>query len=160
MRRKLSSGLAVLLLSIAVAGLLIPLPNQFRSPWVAKLLDLGHLPLFGMVTVCFWSMVRPKIWLAFCLALFMAVAAEILQDRPCRSADILDVLRGLLGALIAVVFLKMPARPFRWRQVALRLLLAVALAAWPVWDCGPILLDTVWAYRSFPVLSDLRSPWE
>jgi len=160
MRPQTGHGWAVLILGIAVVSLLLPLPNQYRSHWLTKLLDLGHLPLLALVTVGFWLIVRPRIWLAFCLALVFAVAVEVGQEFTGRSGDLLDVVRGLLGALIAAVFLQMSPRPWRWRQAAVRTALAVALAAWPIWDCCPVLLDAFWAYRSFPVLSDFQSPWE
>src|SRR5579864_1847351 len=106
MRRKLSSLLAVLLLGLAVAGLLLPLPNHYRSPWVGKLLDLGHVPLFILVTVCFWLLAGRSIWPAFCLASILAITAEFAQGLTGRSGDILDVMRGMLGALVAVIFLR------------------------------------------------------
>jgi VanZ family protein len=157
---KTTFGLAIVCLGLAVAGLLVPLPNQSRSPWVSKLLDVGHVPLFALVTVCFWRLVGRRIWLAFSLAVVSAVAAEVGQTFVDRSGDLLDVVRGLLGALIAVVWLQLRPRAVAWRRIAAGSAITCALAAWPFWDCGPILLDAVRAYRSFPVLSDFQSPWE
>src|SRR5204863_55999 len=84
---------------LAVVGLLVPLPNQYRGPWLMKLLDLGHLPLFAVVTVCFWWLGGRRTWLAFGLASLLAVAAEVAQPFTGRSGEVLDVIRGMLGAL-------------------------------------------------------------
>jgi hypothetical protein len=158
--RRASHGFAVLFLCVAVVGLLMPLPNQYRSPWVAKLLDLAHVPVFALVAVCLWWLLGRKLWLAFGLAALVAVAAEIGQGFTGRSSDPLDVVRGVLGALIGALFTQVASQPFQWRRLVFHLALAIALAAWPVWDCGPVVLDAWWAYRSFPVLSDFQSPWE
>src|SRR4051794_36789340 len=104
MWRTASRGFACLLLSLAVVGLLLPLPNHARSAWLTKLFDLGHVPLFALVTACWWWLTGRRIGLAFCLASGLAIAAEIGQGFTGRSADVLDVLRGVLGALITVVF--------------------------------------------------------
>ena len=103
---KTALGLAITCLGLAVAGLLMPLPNQNRSAWVSKLLDAGHVPLFALVTVCFWRIVGRRLWLAFSLAVALAVAAEVCQTFSGRSGELLDVVRGLLGALMAVLWLR------------------------------------------------------
>src|SRR5260370_36353415 len=103
--RKAGYALAILLLGLSVAALLVPLPRHFRSPWHAKLFDLGHVPLFALVTVCFWWMVRPRLWLAFGLAAALAVATEIGQGFTGGSPELLGAVRGVLGALICVLVL-------------------------------------------------------
>jgi hypothetical protein len=100
------------------------------------------------------------VWLAFGLASGMAVAAEIGQGFVGRSQNLQDVLRSLLGAAIGAIALLVLQRPIRLRAIAIGLASALALAAWPIWDSSPVLMDAVWAYRSFPVLSDFSSPWE
>jgi len=157
---KTTFGLAIICLGLAVAGLLAPLPNQNRSAWVSKLLDAGHVPLFALVTVCFWRMVGRRIWLAFSLSVVLAVVAEVGQTFSGRSGELLDGVRGLLGALMAVLWLPLRPRSVAWRRIAAGLAMTCALAAWPLWDCGPILLDAFRAYRSYPVLSDFQSPGE
>src|SRR5262245_17733404 len=96
-RPKTTFGLAIICLGLAVAGLLAPLPNQNRSALVSQPLGAGHLPLFVLVTVCFWRIVGRRTWLAVCLAVVLAVAAEVGQTLSGRSGEWLDVVRGLLG---------------------------------------------------------------
>jgi VanZ family protein len=160
MRYQAGHAIAFFLLALSVFGLLVPLPDSYRSVWLTKLFDLGHVPLFALVTVCFWWISGRSIRRAFGFSVALAVMGEIAQEFTGRSADLLDVLRGMLGALMAVLVVPVLAPPWRWRRLAGRLALVAALAAWPIWDCGPVLLDACEAARSFPVLSDWKSRWE
>jgi hypothetical protein len=137
----------------------MPLPNHYRSPWFQKLFDLGHLPIFAMVTICAWRIVG-RIWLASSIATAVAVAAEIGQGLAGRSPDFLDVVRSMLGVAIGAVALFAFRRPLHRRAIAIGLATILILTAWPIWDSSPVLVDAIWARRSFPVLSDFASPWE
>jgi hypothetical protein len=158
--RNVRFGSAALVLGLVAVVLVMPLPNHYRSPWLQKLMDLGHVPLFALLMVCVWLLVRRRIWLAIGIVTAMAIAAEIGQGFAGRSQDPLDILRSLIGAAIGALALHLFRRPIRWRSITTGLVAVLALAAWPIWDSVPVLIDAVWAYRAFPVLSDFSSPWE
>ena len=65
MGRTKTAGFAVVILGVSIASLLVPLPNLNRSIWLTKLFDLGHVPLFAVVTICLWRIDGRKVWLAW-----------------------------------------------------------------------------------------------
>ncbi len=128
MGRSKAAGFAVVILCVSIIGLFVPLPNVNRSTWLTKLFDLGHVPLFVLVTLCIWRIDGRKVWLAFGLASLLAIVMEIVQLFFDRSGDPLDVLRGVLGAAIGVLVLQIATRSFKWGPTAIRAALAFALA--------------------------------
>jgi hypothetical protein len=150
--------IAVLLLLIALVAfvLFVPLPHAWRSTWRSKLLDLGHIPLFALVTVALYRNLRLGLTGAFCVATASAGVCELLQAAAHRSADISDFLRGAIGSLIAVLLVTGSRRPHRW---VLCTAASVMLLIWPVADATPRLWDAWTAYQAFPVISDFETRW-
>lgn len=158
---KLTSAIpAWAILGLALVGLLVPLPNDYRCPWLFKCLDLGHVPLFFLITFCLAKVLGNRRITAIGLAALLAVLIEIVQSQIDRSGDVWDVVRGWIGITIAALILYVPFRPRRWQPFVLTATLAILLLIWPIYDCGPVIVDAVSAYRSFPVLSDFQSRWE
>lgn len=161
MSRQRAVAAVVVAASLATsAALLIPLPNDNRSAWVRQLLDLGHVPLFGLLTVCFWWAFQHSAWRAIGMSAVIAGACEVGQPVVGRSANPTDFLRGILGSLLAVVVVNALKRPRTARRMAVSTTVAAVLLVWPVSDSVPVLFDAAVAYRSFPVICDFRTRWE
>jgi hypothetical protein len=143
-----------LLLGSAAIVLLWPLGNDYRARWYGEATDAAHVLLFALLTwaiaVYGWSGQRFK---AALLAAGVAITAEAVQPLIGRSASWRDLAYGMLGIAIALVWLSPGSR---W----LRALAILALALWPAIQTGPLLVDALWAWRSFPVLSRFDSPFE
>lgn len=154
-------GIAVV---IAVGMLLaMPLPAPWHTSWRAKLLDLGHIPLFAGLT---WTLRRWTAcgWmLAATVSIAIAGAGEIMQATiPFlgRSGDWDDFVRGAIGSLLMVNAATAGVKPHSAAQIIYSTLAAIVLLAWPVVDAGPIILDAWNAHRQFPVLADFTTPYE
>jgi hypothetical protein len=152
--------LAVLPVVATAAALCMPLPNIWKATWRSKLLDLGHIPLFALLTLCLYRSGRFGTWSALGLAVMVAGVGELAQQAVHRSADVFDFLRGVTGALLAIVWLRAFSRPPSVQRLCGSLALAVALLVWPAADALPKMWDAYAAYRSFPVLCDFQSRWE
>ncbi len=139
--------------------------RSFQATW-----DLGHLFYFLVFT--FWAHSRWSrkgkpispfsIFAALCiLVLLLGTAVEFLQMfADGRSPDSFDVLRNLLGCLVAFAFCIRP-RLFavRWRQRVFQLgvSLLIVLAIYPL---ARAVYDESAARRQFPVLADFETPFE
>jgi hypothetical protein len=77
-----------------------------------------------------------------------------------RSADFFDFLRGAIGSLLVVVFVRGFRRPISISSVLSHMAIAALLIVWPLADAVPKLWDAVEAYRSFPVICDFQTRWQ
>jgi hypothetical protein len=152
---KQAAAITVVLAVVAVL-LLTPLPRHWHGLWQSKFFDLGHVPLFGAMTVTLWLVLRSLWWPAL-IALSVAGLAELVQDWFGRSGDFLDFVRGALGVGAAVVALHAWQGPRNGRRLAGHALLILGLVAWPIADCGPYLLDAYETSLSFPILADFAT---
>lgn len=140
-------------------------PRSFQSFW-----ELGHIIFFFLLSCWLCRFLRGRSALLSPLRLFMysvstvfisGVLVEILQMVSSgRSPDGFDVLRNLLGCLIAFAFFIRPPllnRP--WLQHGFRgmVLMLLAFALWPLTRS---LIDEHRAARQFPVLADFETPLE
>ena len=146
---------------IAAAVLLcLPLPLDWRTAWRSKLLDLGHVPLFALLTVCAYRSGLFGRWSALGLATIVAGCGELVQQVVHRSSDVADFLRGVIGAVLGILWLGVVDRPRTLQRLCFTSALTAVLLGWPVADALPKLWDAYAAYRSFPVLCDFQSRWE
>lgn len=134
-------------------------PRLFASTW-----SLGHLLLFGLLAVLLCERL-PRTWPWWRLWLvILGVAgvagglAEMVQGGFGRTPSLIDWSWDLLGAAIGLATLRV-LPPQRWARALLTLAVATALAAILI-PRVLILADDIWAWRRFPVLSDLESPLE
>jgi hypothetical protein len=144
-------------LALVTVLLLMPLPRSWHGGWQGKFFDLGHVPLFGALTLYLWWGFG-RSWLpAIATALALAGLAEIVQDWFGRSSSFLDFVRGALGIAAAFVLV----RAVQGRRTLPRLaghgLVIAALVAWPVADSGPWLLDAYEGACDFPTLADFAT---
>jgi hypothetical protein len=149
--------LPVLVPAAAAVLLLAPLPDRWTRGWRGSLIDFGHVPLFAVLVLAWSRPGRSPVWPAL-LAVGAAGAVELVQGAAGRSPGWGDFGRGVLGAAAAAAGLQ--ARRTRGGRAAGYGLLAAGLAAWPVIDVAPGLLDAAEGYSVFPVLADFRTPRE
>lgn len=164
--------------ALAVIGLLLFL--ELFEPWRSNLLwrelfNLGHLPLFGVISLLVLSMTRlvpaldrslaRRYAAAFMFSAMLAALSEIVQIGGPRDADIFDFLRDLVG--IVSFLLVWLAFDRRARQAvgtvsrrAILILIAVALVLTSA--SSVIRLSAVWAERdrAFPTLFTFDNWWE
>jgi hypothetical protein len=152
-------SLALAGFAVALAGLLllVPLPRAWQGGWRSKLLDLGHVPLFAVLTFALRPAGRGPWHRPALLAVALAGLAELLQAGVGRSADFYDFLRGAAGALAAGLVLRAWQGPRTAGRLAVHALAALALLAWPVADAAPRLLDAWEGRRDFPTLADFAT---
>jgi hypothetical protein len=151
---------AILVVVLVAALLLTPIPVRWQGDWQGKFFDLGHVPLFGVMTVLL-RLLLPRPWYAAPLiALTEAALAEVAQNYVGRDGNFPDFLRGGLGVFAALVAL----RAWQERPGILRLgcyaLALAGLLAWPVGDAAPWLLDALDGFRSFPILAEFGTARE
>jgi hypothetical protein len=137
----------------------VPLPHTVRMTRLASLLDLGHFVGFALVALVFWWALSGRKLIALIMAVACAGAVEVGQPMVGRTADPLDFLHGLLGAASAIAFVSLFDRSAGIRRTVAYSLLGLGLAAWPIGQSIPRLVDAWVEYRDFPVLSDFDSPW-
>ena len=150
---------AIVALVAGVGLLLAPLPNSYRAPWVTKLLDLGHIPLFAMVTWIVWYLIGRRVILAGGLSVVLAGLLEGGQLFSGRNVDLEDALRSGLGVLLGCVGIRVACSAMsRLRGACVMLACGSLLLAWPVWDAVPVFVGAWRAYQAFPVVCDFRAP--
>jgi hypothetical protein len=151
--KPLGAAAAVALVTVL---LLMPLPGGGHG-WRSKLFDLGHVPLFGALTLCLWLTLGPSWRQPVLVALTLGALTELLQDAFGRTGDLLDFIRDALGVACAVVLVRAWQGPWTPLRLAGHALALAALLAWPLADAGPRLLDAFEGYRDFPTLADFAT---
>ncbi len=140
-------------------------PRSFKAFW-----DLGHIFYFFLLSCWLCRTLRGRAAQLSPLRLFVyivsvvffsGVLVEILQMFTSgRSPDVLDVLRNMLGCLIAFAFFIRPSLLSRpWLQQVFRgmVLVLMAIALWPLTRA---LIDEHLSARQFPILADFETPFE
>src|SRR5262245_58770292 len=144
-------------LALVTGLLLMPLPRRWEGPWQSKLFDLGHVPLFFALTLFLWRMLNRSWAWALGIALGLGGLAELVQDYFGRTGNLLDFVRDVIGAALAVVVVHAWQGPRTALRLAGHAAAVVALLAWLVADAAPRLLDAREGYRAFPTLADFAT---
>jgi hypothetical protein len=142
--------------TLVMVLLLMPLPGGGHG-WRSKLFDLGHVPLFGALTLCLWLTLGPSWRRPVLVALTLGALTELLQDSFGRTGDLLDFIRDALGVASAVVVVSAWQGPRTPLRLAGHVLVLAGLMVWPLADSGPRLLDAYEGYRAFPTLADFAT---
>jgi len=137
--------------------------RSFKHAW-----NLGHIIAFGIWTYLllrFWERLIHKTFWKQCLlmlvvTLILGALIEIAQYGPRRTPDLGDMIRNVIGALLALAIFS-PARHqasrSRLRLLQVGVLIAAVLQLIPV---ALAITDERLAARQFPVLADFETPWE
>ena len=137
-------------------------PRSFKHFW-----DLGHLVYFALLTglLSQWNPVArqslPRQWVIILLiTLLLGSVIELLQNETTRTPDAADVLRDLIGSLLALTFGSLGSKlhPVN-RRLALRVIV-LALALAQIWPLIMSLIDEATARDQFPLLSGFETPFE
>ncbi|HHO68376.1 MAG TPA: hypothetical protein ENK12_05015 [Gammaproteobacteria bacterium] len=157
------------LLWLAVLLLAVPLflvsPPYGSHRLLLALWNDGHLVLFFLLALLAWDS-RPLArlrWpgrLAAVAVLMLALGAgiELVQGLTGRDAQLRDVAADMAGAAIGLALLAALRGPGRAARAAAGFgLLLLVVVLWPL---ARTALDSLAAWRSFPVLSDFETRWE
>lgn len=164
--RLLSLGLLLILLMgsffFFVSG-----PGAYATRSFKEIWNLGHVLYFALLVLLFsrWplflrlSLVRRWIVLIV-LTLVSGWAIELLQYGTARNVDMVDVSRGLCGALLMLAFHPVY---FDHNRVLLRRIVRVGVSGFFIYHLLPVtiaLADETIARFQFPVLSNFSTPFE
>jgi len=139
--------------------------TQTRS--MKEFWDLGHIAYFFLLVYlagylpALRNLSTGKLSLGLiAFSLVFGGLIELSQYATERTPDILDLVRDLTGALLALVFL---GRYNRWLKqgqlISLKIVVAVLLVAQTV-PSAKAVVDEIIAYRQFPVLVNNDTPFE
>ena len=144
-------------------------PGAYSSRSFQQAWNLGHPLLFAILaylvliwskTVSSWPFLRQVI-VILAVVFVISLPIEFLQMAlDARSPDVFDIMRNILGALLAVVFYS-PSRKNTSRTILrffqIGLLAALVLLAVPL---AVAITDEIISAEQFPVLSDFETPFE
>lgn len=106
-RRERRRVLVSLLLGAAVGALLFsPLPFASYSPLTKALLDVGHIPLFCLLTAAIALLLpkkRNKLRDVVAVVVLLILFTELAQQLTGRSLSLVDMINDLYGAIIALL---------------------------------------------------------
>ena len=155
--------------ALAVVALASFLPVHFAvdAEFWNRLMDAGHLPMFGLLALVFHFIhpaKRPGS-LVHCatsvsLSTLVAATAELLQPLVGRTESWFDLRNGVFGAMIAVsgAALSQQRAKKRWRQA--HALAALAIAAFALWPAFSEWRGICWRHANFPLLGEFESEAE
>jgi VanZ family protein len=139
--------------------------RSYKAAW-----DLGHILFFTLLSLWLhdqlkvrgitWSGIR-LFWTIFLVVFAVGLTVEIVQMLTTeRSPDLFDLLRDLLGCLLAVAWLIRPPLLTGKRLPIFLRIAVVLLLAGAMWPLSKAMVDEYLAARQFPVLADFETPFE
>jgi hypothetical protein len=158
----------ILVAGLFLAGFLVPLHLNPYDATRERLFDAAHAPAFAVFTLFLasrlpsgWALVRRLAW-TFGTAVLVAVGIEFLQKLTGRETSFTDILNGVIGAFLAVLWCAMWPAGFANRALfifyAAAVSAAMVLPAWRQWG------SICWRQLHFPLIADFESraefrPW-
>ena len=146
---------------LCVAGFFIPFHFETDALFYIHLMDASHLPIFlGLTLFAYrywpWELVPRRRRLAAAGSMLMfSGAIEIIQPLTGRSESWTDLTNGVVGILIALLFLATRSSPTRWQLLLIPLTIAgFGMAFGPAWKESAGLR---WRASHFPLLADFES---
>jgi VanZ family protein len=156
-----------ILLAIGSVLLFLGGPDNYSARSFKHFWDLGHLLYFALLTglLSRWNPVArqslPRQWIIIlAITLVLGTLIELMQNGTTRTPDAGDVLRDLIGSLLALVFgsMRLKLKPAGWR-LSLQAL-AIVLTLTQLWPLARSLTDEAIARHQFPLLSGFETPFE
>ncbi len=147
------------------ASLIVPMPIKGRAG--NALLDLGHAPAFGLLTIMAFGATRPR-WRGSRLALIALVwvilvglggLAEVVQGWTGRHPSLHDAVANALGVTAGLLVATWPSGASRWGRLG-RVLAIVGLVAGPSMPALTTLADCTLEPFEMPVLASFESSRE
>ena len=138
-------------------------PRSFKYFW-----DIGHIVFFSALSTLIllrWSTHKKMSFLRQCVILvlvtiILGILIEWIQAGAKRTVDILDVVRNLIGTLVAISFLAPANKTVPKLYLGTLRFLAILMVIWAVLPLAKAVADEVLARIQFPVLSDFETPFE
>ncbi len=135
-------------------------PKELNSRVFLAAWDLGHIALFFILTLLVFNglkfdskkIVKPILVTGF-VVLLISIPIELIQGQLLRSASVLDILRNIAGAVLALT-----VRHYMFHK---RLLPSVLSLAFCFLLATPFLLETydwIKSKQEFPIISDFENP--
>ena len=154
----------ICLLSVLISLFFVPGWGGYRNRILSYGFDLGHYPLFALITAALLvarrnKAVKPNVAFVLLAALFIAVSVELIQPYFQRTASVFDVLLGMAGSVSVVcVYLAVAAYSARakWFLYCLAVI-SFLCAATPLFL---VTLDTYRVYKIFPLVDSFEQPVE
>ena len=154
--------------AICVTLLFAGKPGFYTARSSIYLWDLGHILLFTLTTIIILKDIKQftrlsysrQILIITIFSVVIGVATELIQVNFDRDPDVQDLIRDVLGALLAVAFFS-PARKSAavvFRRSFQSILVIITLIY--VYPFLIALIDEAIAWKQFPVLSDFETPFE
>ena len=154
----LYASLTVLATGVLGVLLFAPIPPTPWGPQLSTLFDFGHFVLFAAMMLFLWRAFQRKIGLSLCVSVGIAGLCEAGQFLSGRTVCVPDFYRGVLGALFAAVIVDAYSQPRTFGRRACHLVLALMLAAWPVAEIVPLLVDACAECRALRTISGPGRP--
>ncbi len=166
--RKIVNWALYLFIALCIPFLFIGNQTPLHFRLIPYLWNYGHIALFAAIFWLIfskWDIFAQKsiYWTLSTTILsiiFVSVTIELIQSINSREFSFLDIIRNCLGATIAIAF---HSNSFSDNRTFSRSKLKYSVVGVLIIFSFPLMIntaDTINAYRSFPVLSDLESPYE
>lgn len=159
-------GLLLVLFSASIL-LFYSGPGAYADRSFRELWNLGHVLYFGLLIILVSKILNHYqvsgrwIWIfSILLTLIWGIAIEMIQQGSDRNADIMDVIRNLCGALLALVFIPGSIQVFHRRFQKIIRYVVVCFLLLVLIPLMVSVADEVVAANQFPVLSNFETPFE
>ena len=147
---------------LTVLTLLVPMPAHLNSEFWERLMDVVHIPFFGLLTFFLHAtnpaglvMPRQRRVAAALLAFILAALTEVVQPYTGREESLIDLRNGIFGIVLAYFTLAALPRIALGRLVAL----LVATLALTLFALRPVFHEfrgIAWRHSHFPQLADFE----
>ena len=166
--QKFSKPLILALLLVASAFFFVGMPGDLTARSAQRAWDLGHVAFFFAATIVWikwgWpsgagSSVRLWVLVLGCVTA-IGLGVEGIQVQLGRSGEPSDLLRNLVGAVLALAFWGVDGK---WKASWMRTALRAAALMLLIGAMSPLLValsDEILASRAFPVLADFETPFQ
>ncbi len=138
-------------------------PEQFSPRSIQHAWDLGHIFYYAMVPFVIITTRKKKdihprhqILFAFAFAAVVGLLMELFQRTTGRTFDPIDLVRNMIGALVAISFLL----PVRATVPKITKAITIALVLSQIYPVTTSLIDEFQARRDFPILSDFETSFQ
>ncbi len=135
--------------------------RSYKAFW-----NVGHIIFFALAARYMLAFGQPKSMCTECLLVLLlgaiaGVMIELVQFGLSRSADVLDIVRNEIGALIGLLwFYGISSRRIKTKSMAVVIVFALSGVLWSAGQIFVAAYDEYRMQRDFPVLADFESSLE
>lgn len=138
-------------------------PRSYKYFW-----DLGHIlffSIFSYLILLNWpkslhtTFLRQNIFVIF-IVICLGGLVELAQTGSVRAPDIMDLIRDIIGCLVALSFWAPARKTISKARLRIWQAISAALVAMAFFPLTTAILDEITALKQFPVLADFESRFE